>query len=336
MRPTPDVAVRDASTPLPLSGRLGWTLVLLLLALLYRLLPEALRAEGDVLLRAPPPVRIALPSGGAALWLTENKFSRWRCVGGLDDVDEFEYRACLFSDICYDTAAGDFVFFAPAGNVSPPIVYDHSRGEQRTFRHRRDDGRSDTDADFVALSKWVKYRQRSSWSPRIEHRPLPLDEVGATLGGLHALSAPFVPTNLGHVAWDEAFPLLVSMAQLGVYTTELRILRTSGCDTLSGPTSSRRLCAKFAHAFLSPLLGSRGLQLQTLAQLAARRRRESWPTGRKLACFDQLLVGGAFDVFNSEALNHGKEPLLALYRARVLSWHGVPPLAVPTSHTILL
>jgi len=114
------------------------------------------------------------------------------------------------------------------------------------------------------------------------------------------------------------------------------ILRTSGCDTLSGPTSSRRLCAKFAHAFLSPLLGSRGLQLQTLAQLAARRRRESWPTGRKLACFDQLLVGGAFDVFNSEALNHGKEPLLALYRARVLSWHGVPPLAVPTSHTILL
>jgi hypothetical protein len=82
-----------------------------------------------------------------------------------------------------------------------------------------------TDADFVALSKWVKYRQRSSWSPRIEHRPLPLDEVGATLGGLHALSAPFVPTNLGHVAWDEAFPLLVSMAQLGVYTTELRCAR---------------------------------------------------------------------------------------------------------------
>ena len=57
-----DVAVRDASTPLPLSGRLGWTLVLLLLALLYRLLLEALRAEGDVLLRAPPPVRIALGS----------------------------------------------------------------------------------------------------------------------------------------------------------------------------------------------------------------------------------------------------------------------------------
>ena len=37
-----------------------------------------------------------------------------------------------------------------------------------------------------------------------------------------------------------------------------------------------------------------------------------------------------------EQLNHGKEPLLALYRARVLAWHGLPPAAVPSRHTILL
>jgi len=32
----------------------------------------------------------------------------------------------------------------------------------------------------------------------------------------------------------------------------------------------------------------------------------------------------------------GKEPLLALYRARVLTWHGVPAAAVPRAHRILL
>ena len=31
-----------------------------------------------------------------------------------------------------------------------------------------------------------------------------------------------------------------------------------------------------------------------------------------------------------------QEPLLALYRARVLAWHGVHPTAAPTRHTILL
>jgi len=282
--------------------------------------------EADVLLRSPAPVRIKLPArdGVAA----RGHFSRWRCVGALDDIDDFQYRACVFSDVCFDTAAADFVFFAPPGNSSPAIIYDHRRGEQHVFRHRRADG-SDTDADFVALSKWVPYRPRLSWSPRVETQPLPPEAAASTrLAGLHALSAPFVPTNLGHVAWDEAFPLLVAMAQLGVYSTELHILRTSGCDVLAA--GSQKLCAKFASAFLMPLLGSRAHGLQTLSQLASRHR------GQPYLCFEELVVGGAYDSFNSEALNQGKEPLLALYRARVLAWHGLPPTAVPSTHTILL
>ena len=85
--------------------------------------------------------------------------------------------------------------------------------------------------------------------------PGPAPESRETLPGLHALSAPFVPTNLGHVAWDEAFPLLVAMAQLGEYTRELSILRTHGCDTLKN-VGSRKVCHKFEGAFLAPLLGS--------------------------------------------------------------------------------
>ena len=80
------------------------------------------------------------------------------------------------------------------------------------------------------------------------------------------------------------------------------------------------MCAKFEQAFVAPLLGDSGASLRTLAQLRAEQP-------KRLLCFDKLLVGGSFDAFNSELLNEGKEPLLHLYRARVLAWHGVPPAA---------
>ena len=250
-----------------------------------------------------------------------------RCVGGLEDVDETSHRACVFSDVCYDVGSSDFVFYAEAGNMSSPVIYDHRRGEQRVFRHRRAEGAA-ADFDFVALSKSVPYRQQLSWSPRTQIGPLPARR--ATLRGLHALSAPFVPTNLGHVAWDEAFPLLAAMSQLGIYTPMLHIVRTHGCDALRG-ASSRRVCAKFESAFLAPLLGVRGAPVLTLAQLAASHAREGQPL-----CFENLLVGGTFDAFNSEDLNNGKEGLIALYRARVLAWHGVPHALPPRRHRILL
>ena len=250
-----------------------------------------------------------------------------RCVGGLEDVDETSHRACVFSDVCYDIGSSDFVFYTEAGNVSSPVIYDHRRGEQRVFRHRRAEGAA-ADFDFVALSKAVPYRQQHSWSPRTQIGPLPTRR--ATLPGLHALSAPFVPTNLGHVAWDEAFPLLAAMSQLGVYSPMLRIVRTHGCDALRG-ASSRRVCAKFESAFLAPLLGEQGAPVLTLAQLATSHARHG-----PLLCFERLLVGGAFDAFNSEELNNGREGLIALYRARVLAWHGVPHALPPRRHRILL
>ena len=62
----------------------------------------------------------------------------------------------------------------------------------------------------------------------------------------------------------------------------------------------RQVCAKFAAAFLEPLLGTRGAALTTLAQLRTQSSRSD------LICFDKLLVGSAFDAFNSDALNDGK------------------------------
>ena len=201
-----------------LASRAVGCMVVLLVTFVLCWRSDQYAIAGEVLLQSPSPVRIALPQIAPQ---GRGRFSRWRCIGALDNVDEFQYRTCLFSDVCYDTRDGDFIFFAQPGTIAPTTVFDHRHGEQRAFRHRKHAG-SHTDADFVALSKWVPYRQRASWSPRIQTEPMPADAIRALRQGLHALSAPFVPTNLGHVAWDEAFPLLVAMAQLGVYTTELR------------------------------------------------------------------------------------------------------------------
>ena len=82
--------------------------VLLLLVRRY-----AWSSEADVdelsMLRGSPPVRIRLPGHvppGAG------RFSRWRCVGDLEDPASFVRRTCIFEHVCYDTAdEGDFLFF---------------------------------------------------------------------------------------------------------------------------------------------------------------------------------------------------------------------------------
>ena len=59
--------------------------------------------------------------------------------------------------------------------------------------------------DLLPLNKHVRYKKHVRWSPRIVHGPMPTD--APILKPLHMLSAPFVPTNLGHLAWEEAFPV---------------------------------------------------------------------------------------------------------------------------------
>lgn len=53
-------------------------------------------------------------------------------------------------------------------------------------------------------------------------------------------------------------------------------------------------------------------------------------------CYFMHKVGGSFGLFASGSHTAGKEPLLALYRARVLSWHGLHYAATPAAHRILL
>jgi len=297
--------------------------------------PAPTAFEALTMLRSSRPVRIRL-QGSAPV--RAQAYSRWRCVGDLETIGAAPHRTCVFERVCYHPNQSDFTFHARpnSDNVSLPTIYDHRKGSQYGFRWRKRQG-ARTNDDFIPLSKEVPYKHQMTWSASTVAAPVPAN--AAWLTGLSALSAPFAPTNLGHVAWDEGFPLLVGMAQLGVYTPALRILRTTPCSHLGKRATSSSVCRKFAAAFLAPLMGQASDEPHTL-DAVARGAPVSGATGRRdgtrPVCFEKLLVGGTFDSFNLEALNSGKEPLIALYRAQVLAAHGIAPDVPPTRHTILL
>ena len=145
---------------------------------------------------------------------------------------------------------------------------------------------------------------------------------------------------------------MLAMAQLGVYEEHPVVVRTAGCNESIGgaepPTpSAARLCRKFVEGFVRPLQGRSSLAtdasrhaaplppMTTLGSL----RRVHRDMGRSHVCFRRVLAGGYHEMFNTPS-HAGKEPWLALYRHRVLAYHGiVPEHAAPpplTSHKLLL
>lgn len=94
--------------------------------------------------------------------------------------------------------------------------------------------------------------------------------------------------------------------------------------------TEQSLCEKFEQGFIRPLTGSCGAQLQTLAQFAEAHR------GSNLTCFETLVVGASYGMFDDARYNVAKEHLVSMYRSIVLHWHGIDPFAQPKRHQILL
>lgn len=130
---------------------------------------------------------------------------------------------------------------------------------------------------------------------------------------------------------------MLAMAQLGVYEEHPVVVRTAGCNESIGgaepPTpSAARLCRKFVEGFVRPLQGRSSLAtdasrhaaplppMTTLGSL----RRVHRDMGRSHVCFRRVLAGGYHEMFNTPS-HAGKEPWLALYRHRVLAYHGIVP-----------
>ena len=268
-------------------------------------------------------------------------YSSHSCVGDETTIKPRANRACLFENVCLDTSVAKFLYYRDPAATRAPVLFDRRYGHLFAFGHEAPKGGRE---EYLPLNKHVRYKRHVRWSPRMVDGPMP---AGApTLRPLHVLSAPFVPTNLGHLAWEEAFPMLLAMTQLGVYAseTETVVLRTHGCnESVAGRNddgemeaadppsrSEAKLCSKFVDGFVRPIGAT--LTIQALAAQHA-------ATGQRHVCFKRLVGGGFYDIFNTAA-HPGKEPWLQLYRHRVLAHHRLaPPMAwapPPVSHKLLL
>lgn len=260
-------------------------------------------------------------------------YSSHHCVGDMSTVKPRANRLCVLRNVCMDTASGNVLYYRNPNATQAPVVFDQRYGHIFSFGHVAPKGGRE---DLLPLNKHVRYKRHVRWSPRMVERPMPRAVPIART--LHVLSAPFVPTNLGHLVWEEAFPLLLAMAQLGEYedASSTVVLRTHACNaTVAGVAeppspSEARLCHKFVEGFVRPLGAVR--TLSSLRDAAAR-------AGRRHVCFSRLIGGGFFEMFNAPE-HAGKEPFLQLYRQRVLAYHGlVPhraPAPPPTDHTLLV
>ena len=308
---------------------------------------RVLHVHGRGTVGEPQPARRGGPSKG--------RYSSHTCIGDMSTVKPRAHRSCVFEDVCLDTRTAEGLYYRDPSRTQPPILFDRRYGHTFAFGHVAPRGGRE---DMLPLNKHVRYKRHVRWSPRMVDGPLP--PTAPLLRSLHLLSAPFVPTNLGHLAWEEAFPLLLAMAQLGELAQETQtvVLRTHGCNESIAPRataattfgaggagavdasrdgvvrpptrSEARLCDKFVDGFLRPIG-----QVMTVRALASAHAAREQP----YVCFSKLIAGGYYDLFN-QAAHAGKEPWLQLYRHRVLAHHrlapprGWPP--PPRAHKMIL
>jgi hypothetical protein len=263
---------------------------------------SSLLAEHGAIVLGQPPMH-NLRRGANQGW------SGHYCIGDLDSdlvalEKKFPYygaftRACVLSHVCWVPTTGQWNY------------YHHSSDDMHILQN-----------GFSLSTSNAGGRHGDKLSLSVVSHRIPNSAHVAKIRGLTAVMGERIAPNLGHFVWEGAFALLTSMSQLGVYTGNLNVLRTS-----APAAYDPRLFAAYSDAFLAPLTGhsfnasTRGW-VRTLDQL-----RKAYSSSH-LICFEELQAGGAYNVFDSEALNVGREGLIALFHHRVLHWHGLNPRAV--------
>lgn len=169
----------------------------------------------ELLLRAAPSVRIA-PHASAEIFhvrgrgtveeprirtgtpLPSSSVSSHDCVGDMSTVKPRASRVCVFRRVCLSTVTGDFLYYRDGNATLAPVVFDQRYGHIFSFGHVAPKGGRE---ELLPLNKHVRYKRHVRWSPHMVDGPMP--SHAPLLEPLHLLSAPFVPTNLGHLVWEE-------------------------------------------------------------------------------------------------------------------------------------
>jgi hypothetical protein len=114
----------------------------------------------------------------------KKRYSKFRCVGNDNSKDNYQDRACVFMNVCYDKQDHLFKFYR---HTPRPVLADSWDGYLHNFRQK-------DNTSFVRLT----YFDGQAWAPEVVQDAMPTTDV-VLHSKLHVLFRHWIPEymNLG-------------------------------------------------------------------------------------------------------------------------------------------
>ncbi|KAJ3006621.1 hypothetical protein HKX48_009549 [Thoreauomyces humboldtii] len=267
-------------------------------------------------------IRLPMPGGNRSEAIVAEQYSKFRCFGDENLIQEFTERACVFENICYNLPSGQFRFYRRPNSVPKPLFFDEVERELFDFHSKVGT------AGLVAILHDTPISQ-GTWSPTVHPGAYPnsgAPEKVVTLKGLHMLFATWPPDdNLGHLLWEDL---------LGAFAATVRLnIRDDNAVPIwiRGDLPDRLLWRKFIAGFFPAVTSHSIVTLKDYVHAHSTALTED-------ICFEELLAGGNIRRFIRSAQHHniGHEPILLEFRDRVLRNHRIVPEILPKQHRIVV
>jgi hypothetical protein len=240
-----------------------------------------------------------------------HSLSKFRCSGSENDIDAWEDRLCVFSNLCYNVNHQKFYYFILNQTKFRPIYYDSTKGMIYDFKN--------SNGDFKLLS--LSSGGNSPWSPIIVNETYPIKNF-TRLHQFHSLMKTyFGDYNIGHGLWEDLGSLSYSMERMNICDENLIIMHLN-------PIPNTTLFGTY-HRYVIPALTKNPMvQFETYVK----------SFNKNYVCFDNLILGGQLRVFPKDRIkeNHGREALFYNWRSKIIKSNGFDPKFVPSRHKIIL
>ncbi|CAF1390085.1 unnamed protein product [Adineta steineri] len=238
-------------------------------------------------------------------------FSKFHCTGAGNDINEWEYRLCIFKNTCYNKDTSRFEYFRLAQSKSKPIFYDSAKGMLYQF------STNNNKTGFVSLSMGGG----TPFTPVIVDVTYPTKHF-TRLHQLHSLfKTRFAPVNIGHGLWEEFGSISYSMERMNIADRKLVIMHLN-------KTANTTLFRTYYQYVIGALTDNPMVEFEAYMK--------SFNT--KYVCFDNLLVGGHMIIFEIIQIkeNHGREALFYNWRSKIIKYNGFDPNFIPKKHHIII
>jgi hypothetical protein len=250
----------------------------------------------------------------AVPYFQQNKrqhFSKFRCTGPENNIESWQYRLCVFCNVCYNNDDHRFYYFRFPKTEAKPIFYDSTQGMLFQF------GKNNDSFGFLSLSP----DGATPWTPVIANETYPIKNF-VSLHQLHTiLKNNYGSSNIAHGLWEEFGSVSYSMERMNVISRKLVIMHV-------GQIPNTPLFRTYQENIIPALSQNSMVEFE----LYVRSFR------KKYVCFETLIVGGQLSVFQQTIIkeNHGREALFYNWRSKIILHNGLDPKFVPRKHHIVI